>query len=338
MAGECLIEFTFNGPAQSKERLDVIVAARHPELSRNAASRLIREGSIRVDNKVCKPSYKPIPGERISGVVPAAPLAASHAILPAEIQPDEIPPDAIPIHILFEDSHCLALNKPPGLVIHPAPGHNRRTLVNALIHHRPEIRGTGSSPDRPGIVHRLDKDTSGLLLVAKTQAAFKSLSAQFKERRMEKKYLGLVYGRPPAEEGHIDLPIGRHIKNRKKMSATRCATARPAETFWRVRRFMGRMTLMEYTITTGRTHQIRVHSTSIHCPIAGDPVYGIKKPERFLRQAPELKPVAAGIERQMLHAWQIRFTHPASGHPVSIEAPIPEDMASVIEKLDRILE
>lgn len=335
MAGECLIEFTFNGPADSKERLDVIVAARHPELSRSTVSRLIREGSIRVDNKVCKPGYKPLPGERINGVIPAVTGAPQH---PAAIAAAAILPDDIPIHILFEDAHCLALNKPPGLVIHPAPGHRRKTLANALIHHRPEIRGAGSSPDRPGIVHRLDKDTSGLLLVAKTHAAFNALSAQFKERQMEKKYLGLVYGRPPAGEGRIDLPIGRHVKNRKKMSATRYATARPAETFWRVRHFLGQMTLMEYTITTGRTHQIRVHSAAIHCPIAGDTVYGIKKPKRFLQQAPELKPVAASIERQMLHAWQIRFTHPTTGMPVFIEAPMPEDMAFVIEKLEMISE
>lgn len=185
MAGECLIEFTYNGPAQSKERLDVIVAARHPELSRNAASRLIREGSIRVDNKISKPGYKPLPGERISGLIPAAESAspqesamAATGSIPADaIAPDDIPPENIaaeniapeniPIDILFEDAYCLALNKPPGLVVHPAPGHSRGTLVNALLHHRPEIRGTGSSPDRPGIVHRLDKDTSGLLLVAK---------------------------------------------------------------------------------------------------------------------------------------------------------------------------
>ena len=333
MAGECLIEFTFSGPADSKERLDAIVAARHPDLSRNAVSRLIREGSIRVNNKVCKPSYKPLPGEHISGVIPAVAGDSQHS---TAIAADGIPPDDIPIHILFEDAHCLALNKPPGLVIHPAPGHRRRTLVNALIHHRPDIRGTGSSPDRPGIVHRLDKDTSGLLLVAKTQAAFQSLSAQFKERQMEKKYLGIVYGRPPSGEGRIDLPIGRHVKNRKKMSATRYATSRPAETFWRVRRFLGHMTLVEYTITTGRTHQIRVHSAAIHCPIAGDTVYGIKKPKRFLQQAPELKPVTASIERQMLHAWQIRFTHPAAGTPVFIEAPMPEDMRAVIEALDGI--
>ncbi len=328
--------------AEAGRRLDVIFAARFPEISRNTARQLIQKGHVRVGGKICKPSYKPCAEELITGTLPdAGTSGAPHAdafppdtIAPDAIPPDAIPPDAIPIDILFEDNHLLALNKPPGLVVHPAAGHGRHTLANALIHHRPEIAGIGSGPDRPGIVHRLDKLTSGAILVAKTHASFEGLSAQFRERRIEKTYLGLVYGEPKAESGRIDLPIGRHLTQRKKMSATHYSRARHAETHWQVKRRYGKLTLMAYTITTGRTHQIRVHSAAIHCPLVGDSVYGIKKPARYLSDQPNLLALVRSINRQMLHAWRLRFAHPLTETPLYIEAPLPPDMADLLLHLD----
>jgi 23S rRNA pseudouridine1911/1915/1917 synthase len=333
MAGRWRFEFTLDPDTAAGSRLDVILSARYPQLSRSAAARLVREGAIRVDNRTCKPGSRPAAGSRITGDIPAgeaasAFFAAQHA---ERISPE---PDDIPLAVVYEDEACLAINKPPGLVVHPAPGHSRRTLANALLHHRPELKGLGSAPDRPGILHRLDKDTSGILLVAKTEAAFRAMAGQFKGRRIEKTYLGLVYGRPVEEAGRIDLPIGRHATQRKKMSVHGYARAREAETFWRVKAVYGKTSLLEYTITTGRTHQIRVHSAAVHCPLVGDPVYGMKKPARYLQQDPEmLKILQAHVKRQMLHALQVRFSHPLTGEPVSVEAPIPQDMRTVLAAL-----
>lgn len=307
-------------------RLDTLIASRHPELSRNTISRLIRGGAVRVDNRTCKPAFKAIEGNHVAGTIPVF----------KDPQADALVPESIPLDILFEDDEWLALNKPPGVVVHPAPGHDRQTLANALIHHRPELSGIGSVPGRPGIVHRLDKDTSGILLVAKSQAAFKHLSAQFKARSIEKKYLGLVYGQPKKETGRIDLPIGRHPTHRKKMSATRYAMGRPAETLWRVKSRYDRIALIEYTIKTGRTHQIRVHSAAINCPIVGDPDYGIKKPHKFLQDNQKLISLVQSVSRQMLHAWLIRFAHPKTGESVFIEAPTAPDMESILRELNAI--
>jgi len=307
-------------------RLDVIIATRYPELSRNTAAQLLREGVLQVAGKICKPGYKPPPGCSVTGTLPE--LADDGDILP---------PDAIPIDILYEDTHLLALNKPPGLVVHPSAGHDRQTLANALIHHRPELIGIGNAPGRPGIVHRLDKETSGAILVAKTEAAFQVLSTQFRDRRIEKIYLGLAYGNPAEDSGQIDLPIGRHLTQRKKMSATHFSKGRHAQTYWQVKRRYGRITLMEYAITTGRTHQIRVHSAAIHCPLVGDTVYGIKKPGKYLSNHPKLLAAIKSINRQMLHAWHLHFRHPETGHPIHIEAPLTPDMAVLLEHLNEKL-
>ena len=325
MADSWSIAFTVTS-SEAGIRLDALISERYPNLSRNAASRLIREGAIQVNSQPRKPSFKPAIGDQVTGRMPAVTDPADEFLLP----------EAIPLDILFEDTACLALNKPPGVVVHPAPGHRRQTLANALIHYRPELDGIGDTPGRPGIVHRLDKDTSGILIAAKTKAAFHHLAAQFKARAIEKKYLGLVYGQPAADAGRIDLPIGRHTEHRKKMSATRYSRARSAETGWRVKTRFERAALIEYVIKTGRTHQIRVHSAAINCPIIGDAVYGIKRPHKFLQGDPKLRQLLAGVHRQMLHAWQMTFSHPETGAPVCIRAPLAPDMAWAIRQLHAI--
>jgi len=327
MADQWSISFTV-AKSEANLRLDTVITSRHPELSRNTVSRLIREGLVRVDGRIRKPAYKTMAGSHVSGLAAAFknPAAADGPLVP----------EPTPLAILFEDEECLVLNKPPGVVVHPAPGHNRQTLANSLIHHCPDLRDVGNTPGRPGIVHRLDKDTSGLLLVAKSEASFNHLSAQFKARSIEKKYLGLVYGQPKNAAGRIDLPIGRHAVDRKKMSSSRYARGRTAETRWRVKARYGRIALIEYTIKTGRTHQIRVHSAAINCPIVGDTVYGMKRPRKFLQNNQKLASVAQAVNRQMLHAWQMRFEHPGTGKSVFIEAPPAPDMDAVIRELNAI--
>ncbi len=323
MSGRRSLDFFLNRK-DAGSRLDTAVASRFPDTSRSIISRLIREGMIRVDGRISKPGQRAAEGSRVTGTIPG----------PESEYPRMLLPEPLPLNILFEDDFCLVLNKPPGIVVHPSPGHYGRTLANALIFHRPELKGVGYGPDRPGIIHRLDKDTSGVLLAAKTSPAFSDISSQFKARCVEKTYLGLVYGSPEQDSGEIDSPIGRHREHRKKMSAVSFSKARPAETHWRVIGRYGRLSLLQYTIKTGRTHQIRVHSASISCPIAGDSLYGIKKPEKFLKDSKRLLRIIRGINRQMLHAWRIRFTHPETGSEMIVEAPLAEDMKSVIKELD----
>jgi 23S rRNA pseudouridine1911/1915/1917 synthase len=209
-------------------------------------------------------------------------------------------------------------------------------LVNGLLYHCPDLRGIGSEL-RPGIVHRLDKDTSGTLVVAKDGGTLEGLNAQFKARTVQKTYLALVHGAMPAAEGTIRLPIGRHPVDRKRMSVASRRT-RPAETGWRVRsRFPG-FTLLELDLKTGRTHQIRVHCAAVHHPIVGDPVYGKRSPGSRASvessQSNEIKELLADIRRQMLHAWRIGFVHPASGAPLTFESPMPPDMQRLIAELE----
>ncbi|MBU4186274.1 MAG: RluA family pseudouridine synthase, partial [Proteobacteria bacterium] len=231
-------------------------------------------------------------------------------------------PEPHDIDILYEDTHIIIINKEPGLVVHPAPGHNKGTLVNRLLYHCPELEGIGGKL-RPGIVHRLDKDTSGTMVVAKNDAAHINLAAQFKSRKIKKIYLALVHGVVKSESGSISLPIGRHPSDRKKIS-TVSRKSRSAKTFWKViERFNG-ATFLELDLKTGRTHQIRVHCAAINHPIVGDPVYGGKK---------AAKKLPTSVPRQMLHAWQLEFTHPATGEVMSFESPIPQDMEKVIEML-----
>ena len=250
--------FTFHvRPAQAGVRLDTLVAAQVEDCSRSFAATLIRNGRIVVDGDPKKPGYLVKAGETVSGRIETPEPASFEA-------------EAIPLTILQEDDDLLVLDKAPGMVVHPAPGHPRGTLVNALIHHCPDLTGI-SGCLRPGIVHRLDKDTSGAIVVAKNSRSMHHLAAQFKCRTVRKRYLAIVYGQPANQSGRIDRPIGRHPTDRKKMSV-HTRGPRPAMTSWLLREAFGGAALLELDIHTGRTHQIRVHCQSMGHPVIGDPV------------------------------------------------------------------
>jgi len=303
------------------ERLDVFVGARLPGCSRSFAAQLIAGGNVRVNDRLHKPGYRLKTGDAVTGCIPPP-------------RPVGFLPEPIPLAILYEDAHIVVINKPPGLVVHPAPGHYSGTLVNGLLYHCPDLGGIGSVL-RPGIVHRLDKDTSGTLVVAKHGAALEALSAQFKARTVQKTYLALVHGAMPAAQGSIRLPIGRHPVDRKRMSVASRKT-RAAETGWRVRRRFPGFTLLELDLKTGRTHQIRVHCAAVRHPIVGDPVYGKRNASRASgdsSQQNEINELLLNIRRQMLHAWRLELVHPYTGLPMHFEAPLPEDMQTLIDRL-----
>ncbi len=286
-------------------RLDKFVAERLPELSRTHVQRLIDEGCITVNGEAAKPSLKLAEGDDIEVVVPP------------ENPPDLVAND-IPLNIIYEDRDVLVVDKPAGLAVHPAPGHPDHTLVNAVLHHLPDLAAEDAGSLRPGIVHRLDMDTSGIIVVAKNRAAQADLSAQFASRTVSKTYLVLVRGRLTPEKGIIDAAIGRDSANRQRMAIS--AKGREARTDYRVVRYLGDYTLAEIKPETGRTHQIRVHLAAIGFPVAGDTTYGVKVP--FL-------------ERQFLHAHRIRFRLPSTGEEVEFESPLPEDLERGLEGIGR---
>ena len=308
--------------SEAGHRLDTVIVARLPALSRSRASRLIRAGRITVNGLVKKPGYLTRPGDVVRCEIPPP-------------EPTTCRPEAIPLSLLYEDADMIILNKPPGLVVHPGAGHKGRTLVNALLFHCPDLKGVGSGI-RPGIVHRLDKDTSGTLVVAKSAMAHKSLSHQFKKRQVQKRYLALVYGEMEASAGVINLPIGRHFTNRKKMS-TRSRRGRATETEWKVKEALCGVTLLEVDLKTGRTHQIRVHCAAIGHPVVGDATYGGKKRWKEA-PLPEVRALLEPLPRQMLHAWKLAFMHPRTGQWMSFESPMPKDMASVLQSLRGLLQ
>jgi 23S rRNA pseudouridine1911/1915/1917 synthase len=291
---------------EAGDRLDRVAAQHLPDCSRTAAAALIRDGHLTVEGLRRKPGYRVRPGEEISGSLPFP-------------EPVLCRPEPIPLAILYEDEHLLAIDKPPGMVVHPAPGHPRGTLVNALLFHCPELAADGGDT-RPGIVHRLDKDTSGILLVAKRPGVQRRLSAAFKARRVEKTYLALVHGRPKPETGTLTMPIGRHPVDRKRMS-TASRKARSAETSWKVRERLRGGALLEIDLKTGRTHQIRVHCAAMGHPVMGDTVYG--------RRAAGTLPAEIRPYRQMLHAFRLRLRHPFREAEMDITAPVPEDMVQL---------
>jgi 23S rRNA pseudouridine1911/1915/1917 synthase len=296
---------------------DVFLAASLPGCSRSFACHLIASEHVRVNGRIQKPGYRLKAGDVVSGHIPAP-------------QPVGYLPEPIPLEILYEDPDIVVINKPPGLVVHPAPGHTSGTLVNALLYRCPDLGGIGAVL-RPGIVHRLDKDTSGTLVVAKNAAALEHLAGQFKNRTVRKDYLALVQGAMAADSGTIRLPIGRHPVDRKRMS-TRSRRGREAETGWRVARRLGGFTLIELRLKTGRTHQIRVHCAAIQRPIVGDPVYGRHK--TAASQPPRVHALLASVRRQMLHAWRLEIAHPRTGERLCFESPLPEDMQRLIAELE----
>lgn len=278
--------------------------ARLCELSRAQAHRLVSEGLVsRAGRALRRPGARLEGGEVLAVRVPA----------PANAEPM---PEAIPLDIIYEDEHLIVVNKAAGMAVHPGPGHAEHTLVNALLAHCPDLPGINGVL-RPGIVHRLDKDTSGLIAVAKTEMAQRSLSEQLKEREARKTYLALVEGRVEPPEALIDASIGRDPHNRLRMMV-RESGGRDSQTAYRVREYLDGLTLLEASPITGRTHQIRVHLASIGRPIVGDAVYG--KPSALVR-------------RQFLHAWRLSLRHPADGRVLDFEAPLAPDLRQALEQL-----
>ena len=295
------------------ERLDAFLRSRFPAMSRGAIQRLIESGHIRVNGLPVKATHTPRAGDSITITFP-------------EARPAEARPENIPLEILFEDEDLLVINKPPGLVVHPSAGHDEHTLVNALLHHcAGGLSGIGGVA-RPGIVHRLDQDTSGCLIVAKNDQAHVALAAQFAGRTMEKIYAAIVCGEVPRESGEIRAAIARHPNHRKRMAVAE-GDGREAWTSYRVRERLVHATYLEVLLHTGRTHQIRVHFQHLGYPVVGDQVYGGRKNQRLK----ELANYAAA--RQLLHAHKLTFTHPRTGRKKAITAPLPADFETALKLL-----
>ncbi len=286
---------------RSGTRLDSYVAQECPELSRSYVQRLISDGYITVNGRAAKGSLKLKIGDRVTAIIPP----------PAPPKPL---PEEIPLTIVYEDSDLLVVDKPAGLAVHPAPGHPSHTLVNAILAHCPDLAISGSV--RPGIVHRLDKNTSGLMVVAKNDAAHNNLSNQLKVRSMLKRYVVLVHGYLSPERGIIEAPIGRDPHNRKRMAVV--SGGREARTQYRVIRYLDNYTLLEVTLETGRTHQIRVHFSSIGFPVVGDEVYGKRPPI---------------LNRQFVHACCLGFKLPSSGEWVEFSSKLPADLEEALERI-----
>jgi 23S rRNA pseudouridine1911/1915/1917 synthase len=292
-------------------RLDTILCAHDKTVTRSRAVDLINTGEILVNNKTKKPGYRVKAGDLVTGHIPD--FAFEAAVLSEDL----------PMDIVFEDEHLLVIHKKAGMVVHPSPGNLSGTLVNALLHHNPDIRDIGEEKNRAGIVHRLDKDTSGLMVIAKTDQALSFLQKEFRERRVEKKYLALVTGNLPEDQGEINLPIGRHPVKRKLM-AVNYETGKPAVTLWKVQKRFKEVCLVEITLKTGRTHQIRVHFYGMDHPLLGDLVY---QPGRFRKKK-------SRAPRQMLHSHRLSFRHPYSGQRMEFKAELPEDFLRVLALLE----
>ncbi len=285
-------------------RLDKYVAERYPQLSRTYVQRLIGDGYITVNNQVAKAGLRLSSGDRVSIIIPPTP-------------PTPLLPETIPLSILYEDGDVLVMDKPAGLAVHPAAGQTSHTLVNAILSHFPHLADISDSL-RPGIVHRLDKDTSGVMLVAKNSAAQLNLINQFKSRSVVKAYLALVKGHLTPEEGIIEAAIGRSPRHRQRMAVVAEGRGREARTQYHVIRYVGDCTLLEVRPETGRTHQIRVHLAAIGYPVVGDKVYGVKSPH---------------LSRQFLHASRLGFKLPSTGQYVEFTSDLPPDLAQALKDI-----
>ena len=321
--------------ADAGMRLDIFLARRFapPQgWTRSAIQKMIADSSITLNGRRAKSGARLKRGDRVEVRTPPAAVDAA------------VKAEALPLEILYEDDDCIVLNKAPGMVVHPAAGWKEGTLVNALLHHCPELPGIGGER-RPGIVHRLDKDTSGVMVVAKHDRAFQHLAAEFKARSVRKEYLALVWGVMPKSEGAIDRAIGRHRSDRKRMSSVRAqARMRAALTEWRVedvfpsgaaRGRFARVSLLRLRPHSGRTHQLRVHLADEAHPVVGDPLYG-PKPAAFAGHGVDA--TLSGFPRQALHAERLRFTHPVTGVAMEFHAPPPADMKRLLDRLEDLRE
>jgi len=300
-------------------RLDRFLDDSLPELTRSQIKRLIDEGAVTLDGVTTKAGLKLRGGENIHVVLPE-PVASS-------AQAEEIP-----LAILYEDSTLIVVNKPAHFVVHPAPGHQSGTLVNALLHHCNDLSGVGGEL-RPGIVHRLDKDTSGVMVATKDDRTHQHLAKQFKAHSIKRRYRALVHGIMPGSKGTIDQPIGRHPVHRKKMSGT-ARVNRHAVTHWRVLRHYeeDRLTLVDLQLETGRTHQIRVHLAEMNYPVVGDPLYGSASRAKAINDV-ALRQRVAQLGRQFLHAWQLGFDHP-DGTAMLFQATMPSELQDILDYLE----
>ncbi len=292
------------------DRLDRWLAEQLANLSRSRIQKLIEEGEVSLNGEVCTAKKQPLqPGDHIVIRIPP-------------VQPVAIMPESISLDVLYEDSHLLVINKPKNMVVHPAPGHTSGTLVNALLAHCQDLSGINGE-QRPGIVHRLDRDTTGAIVAAKTDQAHQSLQAQIQAKTAQRIYLGVVFGHPEPS-GRIEAPIGRHPVERTKMAVVDVSKGRAAVTHWQVVERLGNYSLVQFQLETGRTHQIRVHAAFKRWPIVGDPEYTSSK----------TSPVK--LSGQALHAWKLNFKHPITAEPIHCTAPWPKEFERLLQRLRQI--
>ena len=290
------------------ERADALIARLVPGLTRSGAQKLLERGAVTSNGTPVRKNDKPAPGQVLEAVLP-------------DPEPIDVQPQDIPLDVVYEDSDVIVVNKPVGLVVHPAPGHPDGTLVNALLYHCGNSLSGINGELRPGIVHRIDRDTSGLIIAAKNDRAHLALAAQLQDHSLARTYEAVAVGGLREDSGTVDAPIGRHPVDRKKMAVDR-KNGREAVTHWSVLARYPGYTHLECRLETGRTHQIRVHLASIGHPLLGDTVYGAKKP-------------VPGLAGQCLHARRLRFVHPSTGEPVELECPLPDWFQEVLRKIDR---
>lgn len=296
----------------NKARLDVWLSQHISDLSRSRIQKLIQDGDIVINEQIITQKKTIVKlGDRIEINLP-------------EIKPSSLQPENIPLDILYEDDYLLIINKPAGLVVHPAPGHYSGTLVNAILAHCPNLKGIGGI-ERPGIVHRLDKDTTGAIVIAKTEFALHHLQAQIQAKTAKRQYLGIVHGSPSQDHGTIDLPIGRHPIHRQKMAIIPLEKGgRKAVTHWQVEKRLGNYSLLHFSLETGRTHQIRVHSSHIGHPLVGDTAYSSGRS------------VGVNLTGQALHAYQLTVAHPISGEIIEAHAPLPDEFTKLLTVLNKV--
>jgi 23S rRNA pseudouridine1911/1915/1917 synthase len=309
---------TFAASAEDEgARLDAFLAARVAGASRSRLKQWIDDGEVLVSGRAAKPSHRLRAGDTVELEAPA-PLTAS-----------DFAPEDIPLDIVHEDDSIVVVNKPAGLVVHPAAGIRAGTLANALAFHFRQL-ASGGGPARPGIVHRLDRDTSGLLVVAKTDEVHESLSAQFRSREVVKYYVALVHGATKDERGRVEEPVGRDPRNRTRMAVVR--GGRAALSIWRVRRRFTRYTLLDVEIKTGRTHQIRVHLAWLRHPVVGDDAYGAGRDNTI--QDARVRSAVQSLGRQFLHAERLGFRHPRTGEFLKFNAPLPPELSALLERIE----